>query len=44
MRGGLIQPNGRYYLKVQLILHDKGLVIKDERLLQSCGDGRVFGL
>jgi hypothetical protein len=44
MTGGLIPPNGRYYLKVQLILHDKGLVVKDKRLFESRSDGRVFGL
>jgi hypothetical protein len=41
---GLILPNRRYYLEVQLILHDEGLVIKDKRFFESRGDGRVFGL
>jgi len=44
MTGGLILPNRRYYLKVQLVLHDEGLVVKNKRLFESRGDGRVFGL
>ncbi len=36
--GGLIPPNRRDYMKVQLILHDEGFIVKDKR------HGRLFGL